>query len=249
MVEWRPGPPTPVLHPGVVHVWRIPLSDDSPCPPVEPIARVLSADEIARAARFHSEQLRRRFMRCRWALRTILGRYTGHSASELVFDYEAHGKPVLRANPFGSARPMPHFNLSHSDHLALVAVASESAVGVDVERVRRLSDADRVAKRFFAAGEYDRYRALDAKARQVAFFNCWTRKEAFVKALGEGFSRPLHSFEVTLDPGAPAQLVRVDRLPDEAPMWSLHGFEPASGYCAAVAARQADLVCQYFELC
>jgi 4'-phosphopantetheinyl transferase len=246
-VQWGDAAETPRLDPGVVHVWRVqlPESDASPFPPSE--IDVLHADEIDRAWRFRSEELKRHFVRCRSALRMILASYLSCAPAELRFEYGEHGKPMLRSTTRGFGPLSPHFNLSHADRLALVAVTLDCPIGVDVERVRSFADADRLAQRFFAPREYAKYTTLAGAARHAGFFNCWTRKEAFVKARGEGLSLPLQSFEVTLEPHEPARVIHVEPHPGEAEEWSMFGFEPAAGYCAAVAAPRRPLVCRFFE--
>jgi 4'-phosphopantetheinyl transferase len=215
---------------------------------VEARRRTLSPMEIDRAERLRSVRLHRQFIVWHGGLRTILGWYTGLPPGEVLIEHEEHGKPVLRPGRAGPGEPVPHFNLSHSHDLALAAVTIGAPVGVDVERVRRLADADRIAARFFAAAEYERYRAIGADERHLAFFNAWTRKEAVIKALGQGLSRPLASVEVTLAPGEPARLVRFDGQPGESAGWSLHAFEPLPGYCGAVAVPQAHVASKCFEL-
>lgn len=205
---------------------------------------LLHDDEVARAGRFRSERLRQHFVLCRGALREILGHYTGRDPRDLLFHQGRYGKPMLAHTHLEADRLQ--FNVTHSENLALLAVTLDSVVGVDVERVRPLPDADRLAERFFAPREYDQYRAHPVRERPLAFFTCWTRKEAFIKALGEGLSHPLHRFEVTLDPAGPARICEPGGTLLSG--WSLHGFAPAEEYCAAVAVRHAAAALDCFEL-
>lgn len=129
------------------------------------------------------------------------------------------------------------FNLSHSGEMALVAVTRLGAVGVDVEQVRPLDDMMGIAGQFFAPGERARLAEMPSPHRQRAFFDCWTRKEAYIKGIGLGLSRPLDQFEVAFAPGEPARLLSVAPDPDDVARWSLYGFNPASGYAAALAVQ------------
>jgi 4'-phosphopantetheinyl transferase len=216
-----------------VHVWRATL--DRPESAVRRLARFLSPDERLRAERFCLDRVRARFIVCRGVLRLILGRYTGRGPARLRFTYGEHGKPSLDPsdNPPGLC-----FNVSHSGGLALFAVARGREVGVDVERLRALPRAERIAERFFSAPETTALKAMPAERRLEAFFTCWTRKEAYIKARGDGLAHPLDQFAVSLGPGEPARLRAAgDGDEREIAQWSLDGLLPAPGYVAALAAR------------
>jgi 4'-phosphopantetheinyl transferase len=163
-------------------------------------------------------------------LRAILGRYLGSDPRRLRFHSNHYGKPSL-AEPAGWLR----FNLSHSGGLALVAVTLDHELGVDVEQVRADLAGLSIAEQFFSPAEVATLRALPEPDRLQAFFNCWTRKEAFVKARGEGLSFPLKRFDVSLAPGEPAALLATHDDPAEAGRWTLHALSPGPGYVAAVA--------------
>jgi 4'-phosphopantetheinyl transferase len=187
--------------------------------------RAFSADERERAARFRFDTDRNRFLAARLGTRHILGRYLRRAPEAIAFAYCDHGKPKV-AGPF-------EFSLSHSEDLATLAIA-QFGVGVDIERVRKIDYG--FAERFFSADEIAGLRALPAEKRIDAFFACWTRKEAYVKALGQGLSIPLHRFSVSVQPGEPARLLRAYQ--DEECAWQLSHFSPAPGFVGAVAARQ-----------
>jgi 4'-phosphopantetheinyl transferase len=216
-----------------IHVWRTAL--DPPEDTVERLAATLSADERERADRFRLERVRRRFVVCRGALRMILSRYTGQAPERLRFTYGAHGKPALA--PSAGMADL-RFNVSHSDELALCAVARGREIGVDVERIRPLPGAERIAERFFAVPEREALQALPAERKLEGFYTCWTRKEAYIKALGDGLGHPLDEFAVSLAPGEPARLwtLRETGSAEEA-TWSLEALLPTPGYVAALAAR------------
>ena len=151
----------------------------------------------------------------------------------IELEYGPHGKPAL-APRFGAALK---FNVSHCDEIAAYTFALDREIGVDVETVRAMPDADEIAARFFARGENEAYLGLDPRDRPLGFFNCWTRKEAFIKALGDGLSYPLARFEVSLVPGEPARIVRVEATSGDYCGWTLHGFAPAPGMVGAVVVR------------
>jgi 4'-phosphopantetheinyl transferase len=216
-----------------VHVWSALL--DRPPDVVETLRRLLSRDELARAARFHFERDRSRFAVGRASLRLLLGRYLAEPPGSIRFSYSSHGKPALLP---------PHdtisFNLSHSEGLALYAVCRGHEIGIDVEQIRREPARERVPEHFFSAGEVETLRALRPQAQAEAFLSCWTRKEAFVKARGDGLTLPLDSFDVSLAPGDEPRLLRTAWDPAEAASWSLHDLSPSfPGYVASVAVRGA----------
>lgn len=220
--------PPPLRH-DEVHLWRIRLDQPGS---LEAAAVHLSPDERARAARFCFVRDRRRFTGARAALRAILGAYLMEDAERIRFRLGPHGKPSI-ASPCGDRLC---FNLSHSGELALCAVAWERELGVDVEAVRPLPDAAAIAERYFSCAERAALRRLAPGEQLTAFFRCWTRKEAYLKALGDGLARPLDGFSVSLAPGAPPRLLSVQVDPDEVWRWSFTDPDPGSGYVAALAA-------------
>ena len=228
---------SPSLSAGAVHVWAASL-DTTPAEHDE-LGALLSADELERAARFKFGRLARRFVAGRGILRSLVGAYAGMAPAELRFRYDA-GKPSLETQP-----PTPlHFNLAHADDLAVYALSRSSPIGVDVERVAPLPDATDIAANYFASGEIRRL--ANAHDTAESFYRCWTRKEAFVKALGDGLAYPLDRFEVTLAAGEPARLLSVDDDPAEARAWTLHHLDPAVGFVGAVAVRGSpdEIVCR-----
>lgn len=226
---WREARRPASLAADEIHVWRIPL--DGVGPSQDEAQALLSADEQERWGRFHFARDRRRFERARVALRVILAAYLDEEARRIRFAFGTHGKPEL-AEPSGEVG----FNLSHSGDLALLAVAGRREVGVDVEAVRPVCDAEAIAERFFSPAENAALRQLPPQGRLDAFFRCWTRKEAYLKALGEGLARPLDGFDVSLEPDAPARLLKVHADPQEASRWWLTALEPGPGYVGALAA-------------
>jgi 4'-phosphopantetheinyl transferase len=214
-----------------LHIWRASL--DQAAPVVSSLARLLSPEERERAARFLRDRLRDRYVVARGLLRTLLGRYVAAPPEHLEFSYGEHGKPYLTGEG-------PRFNLSHSGPVALFAFSSSAEVGVDVELVERSVTLD-IAERFFSPSEVQSLRAVPGPLQPHAFLACWTRKEAFIKARGDGLTLPLNSFDVTLAPGAPAALLRTAWSESEPGEWRLEDLsDPAAGVVAAVAVRRRD---------
>jgi 4'-phosphopantetheinyl transferase len=228
--DWVPGAPDGELAPGAIHVWLAHL-DDVPGDPFVS-ASVMSAEERARARRFAFDRDRRRFSAARVLLRTLLARYVGADPADLRFAIGPHGKPSLAGSPSA-----PDFNVSHSRDAAVIAISRAGEVGVDIEAIRPMDDGEGIAGRFFAPAEAGRLRAVPPELRDQAFFACWTRKEAFVKAIGEGLSHPLDSFEVTLAPGEPARLLHVGGHPPDPAHWMLAALPAVAGYAGALVVR------------
>jgi 4'-phosphopantetheinyl transferase len=225
-----------------IHLWR--LSLDPPASQIERLAETLAADEQQRAARFHFERDRRRFIVGRGGLRTILGYYLGLPPGRVQFSYGARGKPALAES---SAEKRLYFNLAHSGELAVYGMIHDQEIGVDVEEIHSISEMEQIAARFFAPQEHAALLALPPVQRQQAFFNCWTRKEAYIKALGDGLAQPLDQFCVSLAPEEPARLVSIAGSEDEASRWLLEAFSPAVGYIAAVAVQGHSWQFSYWD--
>ena len=227
--QWRLSPPDLALSNEDVHIWRASL--EQPAGLVHQLSQLLSHDEQTRAARFHFERDRRRFIVGRGALRIMAGRYLGADPDQLRFRYESHGKPYLSVefNHCGLG-----FNLAHSNELAVYAFTRGRELGIDVEYIHSLPDAEQIAARFFSAQENVALHTLPESQRLEAFFNCWTRKEAYIKAIGDGLSHPLDQFQVSLSPEEPARLLNVEGSPAEATRWSMASWAPTPGYVAAL---------------
>lgn len=237
--RWRTCPKDMGIGGDELHVWRIFLDRM----PVDKFYLLLSEDEQGRARRYHFAQDRDYFIAARGALRTLLACYLKQPAENLRFSYAEYGKPILA----GAQDEQLHFNVSHSKDLALFAFARSQPLGVDIEYMRALQDDIQLAELFFSAGELACLKHLPDAARSRAFFNCWTRKEAYIKALGAGLSMPLDRFEVSLLPGQAAQLLNVDDHPDEAAHWSLYDLQPHPDYVGALAVKGHDWRLSYWE--
>lgn len=237
---WLPSPRD--VHPGrdEVHVWRASLDRDDA--EVERLWAVLTPDEVERARRFHFVRDRRRFVLARGVLREILGGCLGVAPAMIRFEHNEYGKPSLKGDASGL-----RFNVSHSAGAALYACTLGREVGVDVELLRDDFASFEVAERFFSEPEVRNLSSLPAHLRTQGFFNCWTRKEAYIKALGEGLSHPLDSFSVSLTPGEPARLISTDKGQQDAARWSIVELEPFRGYAAALAIQGSDLGIQCWD--
>jgi len=215
-----------------VHLWRIDLA--SAAKGEQKWEQVLSADERARALRFHFSQDRQYFTATRALLRIILAGYVDANSTELVFHYSEKEKPSLISVQSGSH---VEFNVSHSGAVALLAFARGRALGVDVEQLRENFDHAAIARRFFSEQEQRELVALAPSERYHGFFRCWTRKEAYIKAQGAGLSLPLHEFDVSLKPGDGIALLSTRPDNAEAAKWSLQEVPAGDGYVAALCVR------------
>jgi 4'-phosphopantetheinyl transferase len=243
--QWRFSPSDLALSSADVHLWHTSL--EQPAGLVHDLARLLSSNEQTRAARFHFERDRRRFIVSHGVLRIIVGRYLGTGPAQLRFRYESHGKPYLSTefNQRGF-----RFNQAHSNELTVYAFTLGHELGIDVECIRSLPDAEQIAAQFFSAQENIALHALPADQRLEAFFNCWTRKEAYIKAIGDGLSHPLDQFQVSLSSDEPARLLDVRGSSEEAARWTMASWAPAPGYVAALVVEGSGyhLECRQFLL-
>lgn len=219
------------LAPGEVQLWLIPLDVGSSY--VERLLPSLSGDEIERASRMRIQRPRDHFIVARGAIRTILGQILSIPPHELAFNYGPHGKPDL-------ANPGLHgiqFNLSHSSDLAVLAINLEFQIGVDIETSRPGRPFMKLAERFFSAREVADLHALPDESVMDGFYSCWTRKEAYLKAIGTGLTTPLNAFDVTLKPGERPALVGQRLEPADTERWIIREIAVPEGYRAAVATQ------------
>ena len=226
---WRRPSRLPALSPGAAQVWSVAL--DLSHADAKRLEAVLCAEERRRAARYRRQQDRVRFIAARAALRCLLAAHLGADLGAkpraLAFAYGANGKPAL------SHGGGLEFNLSHSGDLAVIALAHDREVGVDVERLRPLSSAQRIAERLWSSGEAAALGTLDEDERLTAFFATWTRKEAVVKALGEGITGRLDGFQVPAGPAPGGGALHIPGHEGRADAWWLTDLRPAPGYLGA----------------
>jgi len=218
-------------------VWRIALDQDDET--LQRFRNTLEVGELNRAGRFHFEQHRRHFIVARGFLRSVVAQYLGSQPEALRFEYGAYGKPALA--PGHTLR----FNLSHSNAVALLAVALDAAIGVDVEHIRADFATEDIARRYFSRAEVEVFNSLQPEERVAAFFRCWTRKEAYIKAIGKGFSQALDAFDVTLAPGTAPALLRAEE--DDASRWFLTDVEVGEGYAGALMVERPVAEVRFFR--
>ena len=225
---WCEPPESLSLATGEVHVWRVELNQ--PQHLLEKFRGTLEEHELHRASRFHFEKHRRHFIVGRGVLRQLLAQYLGTKPEALRLTYGAYGKPVLNGEYKNSRL---RFNMSHSHEVALFAFAEDRELGVDVEHIRADFASEEIARRFFSRREVETFNAIPKDEQVAAFFRCWTRKEAYIKAIGKGLSQPLDQFDVTLAAEQPAALLWASE--DDPSRWFMCNLEVGSGYAGALA--------------
>jgi 4'-phosphopantetheinyl transferase len=234
-LQWLQSIPGELINSTAVHVWRVPL--DVSAVQFESLLGFLSADELAKAGRFHFERDQKRFIVARGILRKILGHYLKENPNEILFEYTAHGKPVLASESRGDT---PSFNLTHSDTLALYAITRAQKIGIDIERIRNDIDVDQIAQRFFSQNEISSLNQIHKNKRSEIFFQYWTRKEAFLKAIGEGISFPMEQCDVSLTSGSILSPIILSGNKGESSRWHVQDLIPGEGYAAAIAVDRGD---------
>lgn len=232
---WRPPPLVLALPPSQVHVWRASVARH--CSALSELRSLLSPEEQDRADRFQFAADRDRFVAAHGLLHVLLARYLRETPGRIVFEQNPFGKPAL-------APSIHHedlrFNLSHSEGLVLYAFTRGREVGVDVERIRPVPDFERIAEQYFSLAERAELGALGSECKLDGFFAFWTLKEAYIKALGQGLSVPLHDFSVSLQPDAVGRLLRHAGADCECGRWSLQRLTPGPGYAGALAVEGHD---------
>jgi 4'-phosphopantetheinyl transferase len=234
-MNWTKPAQLPELSHDRVDVWR--TGTEQPTARVESLYETLAPEERQRADRFYFDKDRRRFTVARGVLRKLLGGYLHVAPESVTFEYSEYGKPSLVT----STNPRDvRLNVSHSNECALFAFTLGREVGVDVEYIRTNLDVEALARHSFSPAEVSVLCSLPVSQRREAFFNCWTRKEAFIKAHGEGLSLGLNRFDVTLAPGEPAALRRFEVNPAEVSLWKMSILEAEHGYKSALAVEGHD---------
>lgn len=222
---WHDAPRRCAVPPGEIHLWRAQVVQFV----TERLRTILSADEKERASRFRSTTGQQNYIMAHGLLREILSRYLDLRAQALMFNYNAFGKPSLamHQNPLGI-----EFNLSHSNVWVLVAVSRQTPVGIDIEHIKPLPDEQAVARLVFSKRERELLIAAPPVQKLDQFYRFWSRKEAYIKALGLGLSLPLREIDLALD---------------TPPGWTIRDLETESGYVAAVAVNNPRVTWQYFS--
>ena len=213
------------LNRNIVHIWVVDVNYNS-------LPNFLSAAEKKRWNNFYFSQDKQTFYQSHNALRLILSQYLSEKPSEIEYEWTSFGKPFLKNKRL-------QFNLSHTDTMAVVAVTEDAEIGVDIENLNRKVEYDDLAKRFFCEAEYQKLVQVYPKRKTNAFFNCWTRKEAFIKAVGEGLSYPLNDFEVSLRSNEPVQINHIQQDLEKPKKWSLDS-KKVDEYTIATAVKRQN---------
>lgn len=232
---WTTPPADRMLHDDEVHVWL--ASYKKFHAQLSELRDLLNVDEAKKAARFYFEKDRERFIVTHGLLRKLLAGYTNISSAQLDFQYNAYGKPAL-ASSF-QKEPL-HFNLSHTQDLIVYAFTYTRNVGIDIEYIRADIEYEQLARHYFSSFEQAELQRLPLSLHQQAFFNCWTQKEAYIKARGLGLSLALDSFDVTVQPDAPVRLLASRESAQEAARWRFASLPVNSNYAGTVAVEGQD---------
>ena len=223
---WVNPPDNLILSEDEAHIWRADL-DLNECFQSS-FLKLLSPDEKKRAEKFRFAKDSQRFIATRGILRSLIGKYLEINPAEISFQYSEFGKPGIANNN------SLQFNISHSQNIALFAFTEKFNIGIDVEFVNPNIEVKEIAARFFSTNEIKNLLALPEKQQTLGFFYCWTRKEAFIKAVGKGLSFPLDKFEVSLEPDKPAKLLAIDRQPKDVSKWSIYSLSPEPNFAGSL---------------
>jgi 4'-phosphopantetheinyl transferase len=239
-LPWCSPPMNVVLENNEAHIWRATLDREES--EIESFRKTLSKDEQDKAASFHFQRDKGRFIVSRGILRKILARYINKEPSEIVFSYGAFGKPAL---PEELGVATIHFNLTHSHGLALYAIFKNQQIGIDVELIRSDFGWESIARRYFSEMEYAALLKLPAHLREERFFSYWTCKEAYVKATGQGLSLPINEIEISLTNSNSAERLCLRGESKQSSHWSLVKLTPATGYVGflAIERSHAEVKC------
>lgn len=229
--DWAAGPASLSLGGREVHVWRTRLDDG------DWGRALLNEEEAARADRFIRDIHGRRFAAARGALRVLIGRYLSVEAAGVAFDYNEFGKPSL-APELASHRL--EFNVSHSEDMALLAFSRSRVLGVDIEQLRERADFEKLARRYFSPAEVRSLEGMPILERLPAFYRCWTRKEAYIKAKGKGLSISLSSFDVAFAAGESPTLLRAEGGGAECARWTIHDIQPGGQFAGALVVEARE---------
>jgi 4'-phosphopantetheinyl transferase len=225
-----------------VHIWRVSLTQDPAT--LSQLSALLAIDERRRAEKYYRAVDRDHFIVARGVLRRIISIYLQISPGALQFTYNEYGKPNIADHQ--NDRNL-NFNLSHSNDLALYGFRLGGGLGIDIEYMREDFATLEIADHFFAKDEVDALRSLPADQRVKAFFNCWSRKESYIKALGMGVSFPLDRFAVSLAPGDAPALLKVEDDAREPDRWMMYELQPGDGYAAAVIVEKPPVILRQWD--
>lgn len=227
--QWKTYNEIVPLTDDAIHIWKVFLDIDDES--VTQLSKNLSRNEKDKAQRFSFKRDTVRYIAGRARLRSILGFYTGVPSKDIVFEYNKYGKPFLSRHVHANCL---NFNVSHSHNLALFAIGHQKEIGIDVEKIQSQGATLDIARRYFSSHELNALLHAPLERKTTMFYNCWTRKEAYIKAKGQGLSIPLDSFAMDLTPSH-AALLFSKHFPDDKKIFSIYSFEPEKKYIAALA--------------
>ncbi len=239
IIAWERPTFAPILSATEIHLWCVRVIECLPT--LDTLQATLSVNELTRASQYRFARDRDAFIVARGMLRTTLGNYLAVAPADLRFDQGPQGKPFL------PDFPDCQFNLSHTDDLIVCAVTKNHILGIDVERVRPDFLDEDIAEHYFSALEITKLHSLPFHARPAAFFRCWTRKEAYIKARAEGLSFLLNAFSVSFLVDETPALLHVENEPAEITRWSMHHFLPASEFIGAVVTESQNPTYKYYR--
>jgi len=241
--QWK-IPKNPIhIKPKVIHIWVADILSYSTLH-LEQLKQCLSQDELEHASRYYFEKDKKYYITSRGILRKILSNYLTMKPEKIKFSYNPYGKPYL-CNKFHTKNF--NFNLSHSGDLALYIFSANFDVGIDLEKFQLIEGFIDIAMQFFSPNEFLKLKSIPHDQQLTAFFKCWTRKEAFIKAIGNGLSHPLDQFEVTLAPNETAMFVNIISKSTAASEWSLYSFTPKPNYEASFAFKGKCEKIEFFQ--
>ena len=232
MTIWQHPPQQPILSNNQVHVWRANLELSTTA--IEQLATCLSSDEISRANKFRFPIHKRRFIVARGILRQLLGNYLQLSPERIEFEYGDRGKPRLATSVAESSL---QFNISHSEEYALYGFTHHHLIGVDLEYLREMKDAVKLAERFFSPREFKFLASLTEKQQRKVFFQLWTAKEAYLKAIGTGLTNSLASIDISFDQAGNPNLLSIEGDLGATANWFMYPCVPETNYVATVAIK------------
>lgn len=221
-MKWKPPPNNLTLKSIETHIWRANLDKNNSN--FAFLKTHLTKDEVEYAKRFKFKKHSNRFIIARGILRSLLGRYLEVTPRKIKIEYSDYGKPH-----FQNEKAI-NFNISHSKQMAVFAFSKYCNIGIDIEFINKKIEFDEIAKRFFSKNEVKTLNSLSDKDKVIGFYNCWTRKEAFIKAVGEGLSFPLDKFEVSLEPEKPAKIIKINCPQQDVSKWSIYAIKPEHNF-------------------
>ena len=237
---WNEPKSTPVLIGNEVHVWCATLDISTESRTKH--RNTLSPDEHTRVNGLVFERPLNQFIAARGILRVILGQYLNTSPANIEFEYGPQGKPFIKSNSTSL-----QFNVSHSENKAIYAIAQNAEVGIDIEKIHHIDDCLKIAQRFFSPQEVSELNKQPSDELQTAFLTCWTRKESYIKAIGQGISMPLDKFSVSVSLNEPPKLISNELEPDELNKWTFTSIAPIDGYVGTVACEGYVETFQFFN--